>query len=147
MYWTLELASYLSDAPWPATRDELIDYAIRTGAPLEVVENLQAIEEEEEELQMQPIGEEEESLQAHLEAKDNQDYPVKIGEYVTAGVEDFSRHHRRGDEPLIRHKGFVIFVKKASNDLELGDVVTVKVSSFNEGDSANAVFITRSENE
>ena len=36
-------------APWPATRDELIDYAIRTGAPLEVVENLQAIEEEEEE--------------------------------------------------------------------------------------------------
>ena len=49
MYWTLELASYLSDAPWPATRDELIDYAIRTGAPLEVVENLQAIEKEEEE--------------------------------------------------------------------------------------------------
>ena len=46
---TLELASDLSDAPWPATRDELIDYAIRTGAPLEVVENLQAIEEEEEE--------------------------------------------------------------------------------------------------
>jgi len=40
----------LSDAPWPATRDELIDYAIRTGAPLEVVENLQAIEEEEEEI-------------------------------------------------------------------------------------------------
>jgi len=28
MYWTLELASYLSDAPWPATKDELIDYAI-----------------------------------------------------------------------------------------------------------------------
>jgi GH15 family glucan-1,4-alpha-glucosidase len=49
MYWTLELASYLSDAPWPATKDELIDYAIRTGAPLEVVENLQAIEDEEEE--------------------------------------------------------------------------------------------------
>ena len=48
MYWTLELASYLSDAPWPATKDELIDYAIRTGAPLEVVENLQEIEEEEE---------------------------------------------------------------------------------------------------
>ena len=46
MYWTLELASYLSDAPWPATKDELIDYSIRTGAPLEVVENLQAIEDE-----------------------------------------------------------------------------------------------------
>ncbi|UNY97598.1 DUF2795 domain-containing protein [Zhouia spongiae] len=46
MYWTLELASYLDDAPWPATKDELIDFAIRTGAPLEVVENLQAIEDE-----------------------------------------------------------------------------------------------------
>jgi Protein of unknown function (DUF2795). len=50
MYWTLELASYLSDAPWPATKDELIDFSIRTGAPLEVVENLQAMEEEEEEI-------------------------------------------------------------------------------------------------
>jgi hypothetical protein len=29
-----------------ATKDELIDYAIRTGAPLEVVENLQDIEDE-----------------------------------------------------------------------------------------------------
>ena len=46
MYWTRELAQYLSDAPWPATKDELIDYAIRTGAPLEVVENLQAAEDE-----------------------------------------------------------------------------------------------------
>ena len=50
MYWTLELASYLSDAPWPATKDELIDYAIRTGAPLEVVENIQAIEEEDQDV-------------------------------------------------------------------------------------------------
>jgi len=48
MYWTLELASYLSDAPWPATKDELIDSAIRTGAPLEVVENLQEIEDADE---------------------------------------------------------------------------------------------------
>ena len=48
MYWTLELVNYLSDAPWPATKEELIDYAIRTGAPMEVVENLQALEDEEE---------------------------------------------------------------------------------------------------
>jgi len=38
--------SYLEDAPWPATKDELIDFAIRTGAPLEVVENLQDLEDE-----------------------------------------------------------------------------------------------------
>ncbi len=48
MYWTLELASRLEDAPWPATKNELIDYAIRSGLPLEVVENLQEIEDEDE---------------------------------------------------------------------------------------------------
>jgi len=46
MYWTLELARYLEDATWPAAKDELIDFAMRTGYPLEVVENLQAIEDE-----------------------------------------------------------------------------------------------------
>ena len=48
MYWTLELASYLEDAPWPASKDELIDYAMRTGAPLEVVENLQQLQNDNE---------------------------------------------------------------------------------------------------
>ena len=46
MYWTLELASKLEDAPWPATKDELIDFAIRSGAPLEIIENLQEMEDE-----------------------------------------------------------------------------------------------------
>ncbi len=41
-----ELASKLEDAPWPATKEELIDYAVRSGAPLEVLENLQEIEDE-----------------------------------------------------------------------------------------------------
>ena len=45
MYWTLELASKLEDAPWPATKDELIDYATRSGAPMEVIENLQELED------------------------------------------------------------------------------------------------------
>lgn len=45
MYWTLELASHMEDAPWPANKDELIDYAIRSGVPLEVVENLQDLED------------------------------------------------------------------------------------------------------
>jgi len=48
LIWTMELASYLEDAPWPATKEELIDYAIRTGAPAQVVENLQELEEGEE---------------------------------------------------------------------------------------------------
>ena len=46
MFWTLELASSLDDAPWPATKEELIDYANHSGAPEEVIENLQELEED-----------------------------------------------------------------------------------------------------
>ena len=46
MYWTLELASSLDDAPWPATKDELIDYANCSGASEEVIENLQELEDD-----------------------------------------------------------------------------------------------------
>lgn len=46
MYWTLELASHLEDAPWPANKEELIDYAMRSGIPLEVTENLQELEDD-----------------------------------------------------------------------------------------------------
>lgn len=48
MYWTLELASYLEEAPWPANKEELIDYAIRSGAPVDVINNLEEIEDENE---------------------------------------------------------------------------------------------------
>ncbi|HOV99751.1 MAG TPA: DUF2795 domain-containing protein [Bacteroidota bacterium] len=48
MIWTIELASYLDDAPWPATKEELIDYAIRTGAPTQVIQNLEELEDTEE---------------------------------------------------------------------------------------------------
>ncbi|MBO6098592.1 MAG: DUF2795 domain-containing protein [Prevotella sp.] len=46
MYWTLELASKLEDAPWPATKEELLDYATRSGISMEVVENLQELEDD-----------------------------------------------------------------------------------------------------
>jgi hypothetical protein len=46
MYWTLEMASKLEDAPWPATKAELIDYATRSGLPVEVLENLEELEDE-----------------------------------------------------------------------------------------------------
>jgi hypothetical protein len=48
MIWTMELASYLDDAPWPATKEELIDYAIRSGSPPELIENLNELEDAEE---------------------------------------------------------------------------------------------------
>ena len=68
MYWTLELASKLEDAPWPATKDELIDYATRSGAPLEVIENLNEIEDEGE------IYESIEDIISQSNAKDNFSY-------------------------------------------------------------------------
>ena len=37
---------FFSEAPKCAKQDELIDYSIRSGAPLEVVENLQELEDE-----------------------------------------------------------------------------------------------------
>ena len=55
MYWTLELASKLEDARWPATKDELIDFAIRSGAPMELVENLQELIEDEPGMQWETI--------------------------------------------------------------------------------------------
>ncbi|WP_103327133.1 DUF2795 domain-containing protein [Bacteroidetes bacterium endosymbiont of Geopemphigus sp.] len=55
MYWTLELARYLEDAPWPANKEELIDYATRSGAPLELVENIQQLEDDEEYGSMEDI--------------------------------------------------------------------------------------------
>lgn len=48
MIWTVELATFLDDAPWPATKEELIEYADRIGAPLEVIENLEELEDSDE---------------------------------------------------------------------------------------------------
>ncbi|NQW30607.1 MAG: DUF2795 domain-containing protein [Ignavibacteria bacterium] len=47
MFWTPELASFLEDAPWPATKDELIDYCDRTAAPFQVIDNLMELDDPE----------------------------------------------------------------------------------------------------
>ncbi|HRK04849.1 MAG TPA: DUF2795 domain-containing protein [Chlorobiota bacterium] len=48
MFWTPELATYLEDAPWPATKEELLDYCNRTGAPMQVIDNLMELDDTEE---------------------------------------------------------------------------------------------------
>ena len=40
------MASSLDYAPWPASKEELIDYANRSGAPEEVIENLEELEDD-----------------------------------------------------------------------------------------------------
>jgi hypothetical protein len=50
MIWTPELASFLEDAPFPATKEELIDYCERTGAPMQVIENLNELVQDDDEM-------------------------------------------------------------------------------------------------
>lgn len=40
MIWTVELAAALDDAPFPATREELIEWAERNGLNQQVISNL-----------------------------------------------------------------------------------------------------------
>lgn len=40
MVWTLNLAIQLEKAPWPSTKKELIDYAVRSGCSSVLVDNL-----------------------------------------------------------------------------------------------------------
>ena len=48
MVWlTAEERSFLLDAPYPATKSELLDYLERTPAPESVKQVIQALEEEE----------------------------------------------------------------------------------------------------
>ncbi len=47
MYWTVDSILHLEGAPFPATKEELLDYAVRCGAPSEVSLNLQMLSEEE----------------------------------------------------------------------------------------------------
>ena len=48
MFWTPELAITLEDAPWPATKEELIDYAVRTGCPQQILDNLSELDNSDE---------------------------------------------------------------------------------------------------
>ncbi len=48
MFWTPELAKFLEDAPWPSTKEELLDYINRNGSPLQVIENIVELEDNDE---------------------------------------------------------------------------------------------------
>lgn len=44
MFWTPELAIALEDAPWPSNKEELLDYANRSGCPQQVLDNLEELD-------------------------------------------------------------------------------------------------------
>ena len=47
MIWTVELAAYLDEAPFPATKDELLEWAESEGVPQQLISNLEELEDEE----------------------------------------------------------------------------------------------------
>lgn len=49
MYWTLQLATQLEDAPWPINKTDLIIFAKRSGLDLLIIENLEELEDDDEE--------------------------------------------------------------------------------------------------
>ena len=51
MYWTSAVASFLGNAPWEGgiTKEELVDYAERNGAPQTLLDDLRALEDDGEE--------------------------------------------------------------------------------------------------
>jgi hypothetical protein len=51
MVWTSEELFSLEDAPFPCTKEELIEYAEHIGAPNTVIQNLQELEEEDKKCQ------------------------------------------------------------------------------------------------
>ncbi|GAB5466884.1 MAG: DUF2795 domain-containing protein [Candidatus Kapaibacteriales bacterium] len=48
MFWTPELAKFLEEAPFPATKEELIDFANRNGSPYQVLDNLYELDDTDE---------------------------------------------------------------------------------------------------
>ena len=48
MFWTPELAQFLEDAPFPATKEELVDYANRSACPQQVIDNLLELDDNDE---------------------------------------------------------------------------------------------------
>lgn len=70
-----------------------------------------------------------ESYQAHQEAK-KRDPPVELGEIVEGGVTDITYRHNNETEAVIRVESFVIFVNDVSDNVEKGDILRAKVTSF-----------------
>lgn len=48
MYWTSAVASFLGNAPWEGgiTKEELIDYAERNGAPQTLLDDLRMLDDD-----------------------------------------------------------------------------------------------------
>lgn len=86
---------------------------------------------------------ERESLERHRDAQ-GREPPVELGDVREIGVKEFTRHHSGERHALGKIEGFVVFVEDVPSDVEVADVIRVKVLSFNRGHtSATATFLDR----
>ncbi|MCU4740678.1 RNA-binding protein [Halobacteria archaeon AArc-m2/3/4] len=86
---------------------------------------------------------ERESFERHRDAQ-GREPPVELGDVREIGVQEFTRHHSGERRALGKVEGFVIFVEDVPDDVEVADVIRVKVLSFNRGHtSATATFLER----
>lgn len=81
------------------------------------------------------------SRRAH-EAATEREPPVELGETYEVGVREFTDHHSGTRVAVGKVEGFVLFVEDVPGDVETGEVISVRVLSFNTGHtSADATFV------
>ena len=75
------------------------------------------------------------SQRAHEDAQ-GRDPPVDIGETVEFGITEFSDHHSGERVAVGKVEGFVVFAENVPANASVGDVVRVKILSFNRGQTS-----------
>ncbi|WP_049922663.1 RNA-binding protein [Halopiger djelfimassiliensis] len=82
-----------------------------------------------------------ESFERHRAAQ-QRDPPVDIGDVEAVGIHEFTEHHTGERQAVCKIEGFVVFVEDVPAHLEEGDVIRLKLLSFNRGrTSATATFL------
>lgn len=83
------------------------------------------------------------SLESHHEAQEREP-PVDVGDKRTVGVEEFTEHHSGERQAVTKVEGFVVFVEDVPSDVDVADVIEIKILSFNRGHtSATGTYLGR----
>ncbi|ELY44277.1 TRAM domain-containing protein [Natronorubrum sulfidifaciens] len=83
------------------------------------------------------------SYERHKAAQKRQP-PVEIGDVRQVAVQEFTEHHSGQRQAVCKIEGFVVFVEDLPDGLDVGDVLEIKVLSFNRGHtSATATALER----
>lgn len=84
-----------------------------------------------------------ESYERHTEAQEREP-PVDLGDVREVAVQEFTEHHSGNRQALCKVEGFVVFAEDVPSSLEVGDVIEIKILSFNRGHtSATASYVDR----